>query len=139
MSRNVMSYLVAKHACELSFGVEVVHQATVDVHVPAAWRERIHLIVVENEEFEIPVGNRRLRGHFCADALDIILNRLVFVQTVELDDLEVYALGLLLFAFHRGEDDVMPPRCGVRGAGGGEDGSSGGDCYQGATHASHGL
>src|SRR5260370_30834581 len=125
MLRNVMPDLMAKHGCGLGYGVEVFHQAAVDVHVPAAWRERIHLIVVENEEFEIPVGNRRLRRHFCADALDVVLDRLVFIETVELDDLEVYALGLILLALHGSEDDVMAPRCGVRVPGGGENASSG--------------
>src|SRR5690349_20111101 len=107
MTCDVVADLVAQHSSELRLRVEVVHQAPVDVHVATTGRKRVHLVVIENEELEVPVGDWGLGGNSCADTLNVLLNGLVFVETVELDDLEVFPLGEILLAFYGPEDNVM--------------------------------
>ena len=117
MPRDVVANLVTEHGGELRFGVQVVQQATMDIDVAAPGGEGVHFIVVEHEEFEVPAGDWGLGGDSCADALHVVLDGLVFVESVELDDFLVDSLGLVLLALHGGEDDVVAARCGISGAG----------------------
>ena len=112
-----MANLMAQHCGQLRLGIEVVQQAAMDVDVAATRREGVDLVVIEHEEPEVPIGDGCLGGNLCADTLDVVLYGLVFVQAVELDDFLVNALGLILLALHRGEDDVVATRCGIRSAG----------------------
>src|ERR1700760_4572027 len=96
VSRDVVSDLVTQHGSKLRFRAEVIQQAAVDINVTATRGERIHLIVIEDEKLEVPVGDRCLGRNPCPYALDIVLYGLIFIEAVELDDLEMDPPRLLL-------------------------------------------
>jgi hypothetical protein len=100
MPRDVVADLVPEHGGELCFGVQVVEQAAVYINVAASWREGVHFIVVEDEEFEVPACDGGLGGDLRADTLDVVLDGLVFVESVELDDFLVDSPGLVLLALN---------------------------------------
>ena len=128
MARDVVTDLVAEHGGELGFGIQVRQQPAMDVDVTAADGEGVQRVVIEHEELEIPVRNRRIARDARADHLHIVLQRLVLVQAVELLDLLVGAPRPFLLAFHRGEDDVVRAafRIGGAAARGERDGAGGG-------------
>src|SRR5262249_49173758 len=121
MSCHVVTDLMAQHGGELGFGTEVVHQTTMDVDIPTTGRERVHLVIVEHEELEVPVCDRRLRCHPCTDALDVILDSLILVKAVELNDFLVFPTRLILLALNRGEYYVVAPGRRIGSARGEED------------------
>src|SRR5262245_42353651 len=77
-----------------------------NVDVSAAGRERVDRLVIENRELEVPVRQVAVLRHALPDAVDVVLQRLVFVKAVRLDDLLVVAAGLFLLALLRADDDV---------------------------------
>src|SRR4051794_34609785 len=96
MPGDIVANLVTKHSGELRFGSQVVQQATMDIDVAASGGEGVYLIVVEYKELEVPAGNGGLSRHSSANALDVVLDGLVFVEAVKLDDFLVNSPGLLL-------------------------------------------
>jgi len=132
MARDVVTDLMPEHGRELGFGGQVRQQSAVDVDVAAADGEGIQRVIIEHEELEIPVRDRRVARDARADHLHIVLQRLVLVQAVELHDLLVDAPRVLPLAFYGGEDDVVRPAFRVGGAAPrserGGAGNGGGEC-----------
>ncbi len=96
VARGHVADLMAENRREFRFRGHVRQQATVDVDIAAAGGERVHRVVIEHRELEVPVGQVAVLCHLGADHLDVVLQRLVFVETVGLDDLLVVPPGLLL-------------------------------------------
>ena len=82
MPRGDVTDLVAKHAGELGFGVEIHEQAAIHVDVAAAGGEGVDGLVVEDEELEFLVGQIAALRDALADHVHVFLHGLVFVETV---------------------------------------------------------
>ncbi len=116
MSGGVVPDLVGEHGGQLRLIVQVDEQSPVHIHVAPARREGIHRVIIENEEFEVPARQRGVGGDLGPDLLHVVLDRLVLVQAVGLDDLDMDPARALLLAPGRAEDDVVTAGCGVRRA-----------------------
>ena len=135
MACDVMTDLMPEHRRQLGFGVQVRQQAAMNVDVAPADGEGVDRLVIEHEELEIPVRDRRVARHARADHLHVVLQGLVLVQAVESLDLLVDAPCPLLLALHRGEDDVVRAALGIGGAAcGAERGGAGNDGGECAAH-----
>src|SRR2546430_11864263 len=135
MACNVMTDLMPEHRRQLGFGVQVRQQAAMNVDVAPTDGEGVDRLVIEHEELEIPVRDRRVASHARADHLHVVLQGLVLVQAVESLDLLVDAPCPLLLALHRGEDDVVRAALGIGGAAcGAERGGAGNDGGECAAH-----
>ena len=107
MFRGDVGDLVAEHRREFGLVVEVAQQAAMDVDEAAAGRERVDRVVVEHEELELGVRPVAVARDAGADLVDVVLHRLVFVETVELQDFAMrlarrLALGVLFGRARRG-------------------------------------
>ena len=66
-----------------------------DVDVAARQREGVDVLGVDDREVPLELGTLAGLREFVADLVDVILQRLVFVDAVELDDLLVRLAALL--------------------------------------------
>ena len=121
MTRGDVADLVAQHAGQLGFGIEVHQQAAVDVDVAAAGGEGVDGFVVDDEELEFFVGQVAGLRETLADQVHVFLRGLIVVQAQRLDDFLVVLLDGLLLAVHGAHDDVLAAGRGVGGAARGED------------------
>ncbi len=126
MTGRVVTDLVAENRGELRFGIQIRENAAVHVDVAPANSEGVHRVLVEDEEFEVPGGQRGVGGDFGADLLDVILDGLVFVEAVDLNDLSVNLAGVFLLTLGGREDDVMAAGRRIGRAAGDDDGQRAG-------------
>src|SRR5256714_419604 len=135
MTCDVVTDLVPEHRGQLGLGTQVRQQPAMNVDVAPTDGEGVDRVIIEHEELEIPVRDRRVARHARADHLHVVLQRLVLVQAVEFLDLLVVAPCALLLALHRGEDDVVRAALRIGGAVcGGERGGAGKDGGECAAH-----
>ena len=89
MSRRDMTDFMADDAGDFGFGVQVGEDAARDVDVAAGERESVDLIAVDDGEVEFEFRAVRELREPLTDAVDVILQRLVFIDAVGSNDLLV--------------------------------------------------